>query len=302
MENASVAGSIKVSDLLGIYPTLSNDDYHSHNSISRSGMKVFNESPYKYWAHYINPNRPSKKSTKAMDFGSAFHTFVLERDKFYEEYVLEPRTSKLPKVGRLKDLGKAEFERQKSEKLEVELANKNLLEEFSLNQSNKKILKLQDWTLLKSMKTSLQSNSEAWELLQNAIYEQSYFWRDQESGLLIKARPDALHINMIVDLKTIVCADSRPYQRAMMDEWYHVQGAIIREGVRELEGRDIPNVINVCVEKEYPWEVGIKIISEQALDEGRNKYKKILLEMKEAIENNYFPSYEPETVDLPRFY
>ena len=32
-------------------------------------------------------------------------------------------------------------------------------------------------------------------------YEQSFFWQDPATGLLLKARPDILHEDMIVDLK-----------------------------------------------------------------------------------------------------
>ena len=288
--------------MLGVYPNLSNEEYHDHYSISRSAMMVFNESPYKYWAYYLNHNRPAKASTKAMDFGSAFHTFILESDKFAKEYIVELELEKLPKKLLLKNVGRPAFEANKAERTKLEFINNRLKEEFEEEVENKIVLSFDDFDQLCFMKLALQNHKEAWELIQGAIYEQSYFWKDKESDLLIKARPDILHDNIIVDLKTITCAASKPYQRAMVDSGYHIQGAIIRDGIRELEGRDIPNVINLCIEKTYPFAIGIKIISEQALDEGRIRYKKILMEMKSAIDNNYFPSYEPETIDLPRWY
>ena len=59
-----------------------------------------------------------------------------------------------------------------------------------------------------------------------------FSWKDEDSGLIVKARPDVLHDNMIVDLKTIRDASVHSYQRDMVDGWYHVQGAMIRDAVR----------------------------------------------------------------------
>ncbi len=151
------------------------------------------------------------------------------------------------------------------------------------------------------MANAIVNHPHALDLIVDAKYEQSYFWKDPESGLMVKARPDILHLNMIVDLKTIACADSRPYQRAMVDSGYHIQAALVREGIYQLTGKDIPNCINLCIEKVYPWSIGIKIISEAALDEGRKEFKEILMDMRNAFDNNYFPDYEIETVELPRW-
>lgn len=265
---------------VGIFEDCTNEDYHAHPAISRSGMMLFAQSPYLYWANYLNPLRPKKESTKAMDFGSAFHTYILEAHLFEKAYVIEP-----PKV-LLKDVGRELYDKYKQEC--EDLAKRNAL-----------ILMPDEWVMLSKMKEALMQNSEAWELIQGAKYEQSYFWQDKESGLMVKARPDILHPNMIVDLKTCVSASSRAYQRAMVDGGYHMQAAIIRESINVLEGRDIPNCINLCVEKTYPYQVGIKVISESALEIGRKQFKDILMRMKECFETNIWPSYEIEQVELP---
>lgn len=283
----------------GVYTNLHNQDYHSDPAISRSGIMLFDESPYKYWANYINPNRPPKHSTPAMEFGSAFHTFILEPEKFDQEYVIENELEKSPKRVLLKNVGRPAYEAYKAEKAKVDFINDKAKEDFEEKAEGKIILSLKDWYVLQEMKNAIMNHPEAWPLIEGAIYEQSYFW--EECGLMVKARPDILHKNMIVDLKTCVSAETRSFQSVMADSGYHVQGAMIRDAVRACEGRDIPNVINICIEKAYPWEIGIKIISEDALAEGQRKYKEILKEMKEAFDNNHFPSFEVETVELPRW-
>jgi exodeoxyribonuclease VIII len=264
----------------GMYPHLSNEDYHSDSAISRSGIMTYLDSPYKYWAHYINTNREKKEVTQSMILGSAFHTFVLEPDKFYRQYVIEPEKVLLKNVGR---------EAYEDYKLKLEI----------MKTDRRILISNSEWDLLCIMHQALEKHSEAWDLIQGAQYEQSYFWQDKESGLMVKCRPDILHNNIIVDLKTIASASSRYYQRRMYESGYHIQGAMIREGIRETTGKDIPNVINVCIEKVYPFEIGIKIISEKALDEGRRKFKAVSLDINHSIVNNTWESYQPETVDLP---
>jgi len=209
-----------------------------------------------------------------MDFGTAFHTFVLERDKFNEQfYVTAPVL--------LKDVGRLEYD-----------TYKKLLAEATLH---KTILSSDEYDVLGMMYQSLYNNKQARELIENATYESSYFWTDEHSGLQVKARPDILHDNMIVDLKTCVSASSRAYQKAMIDGGYHLQGAVIREGIKQLTGRDITTVINICCEKTYPYSVAIKIIYEA----GHMKFKQALLDIKRCIEYNEWLDYEPEIVDLP---
>jgi exodeoxyribonuclease VIII len=282
--------------------TMTNEQYHADPAISRSGLILFAESPYKYWAEYINPNRPPKKSTPAMEFGSAFHSLVLEPEKFRDEYIVAQELQKLPKVGLLKNLGRPEFDRQKAERAKIEFINDALTQEWLERAEGKIILSLADWQQLTEMRDALRDHEEAWALIGGAKYEQSYFWQDPGSGLMVKSRPDILHDNIIVDLKTCVSASPRAYQRSMVDGGYHIQAAMVRDAIRTVEGREVSNFLNLCIEKTYPYAIGIKIISQEALDEGERFYKEKLLEMKCAIENNLFPSYEPEEVDLPLWY
>jgi hypothetical protein len=116
-----------------------------------------------------------------------------------------------------------------------------------------------------------------------------------------KCRPDILRENCIVDLKTCTSADSKTYQRDMYIGDYHTQGAMIREGVKQLTGVDIPTVINICIEKTYPYAIGIKIISPSALEAGHMRFKQTLLDMKACFASNTWDSYEIEEVELPKW-
>lgn len=267
----------------GIYRDLSNKDYHADkNSLSRSSIKDFYRNPRYYWAMHLYENRIISIPTTDMILGSAFHTMILEQEKFDLEYEIYPE-----KV-LLKDEGREAYEAYKQKCHEIEM-------------SNKIILKKEDYFNLLEMKLSVHKSKRVCELLYGGEIEKSFFWEDKDSGLILKARPDCLHENMIVDLKTIHDASLNSFQRSMVDGWYHVQGAMIRDAIRNLENREISTVINVCVEKKYPYCIGIYVIDEYALDYGESLYKRVLLSMKSCIINNEFEDYKPTIVGLPKW-
>jgi len=267
----------------GIYTDLSNKDYHADkNSLSRSSIKDFHRNPLYYWSMHLNDARPERTATRDMILGSAFHTLVLEHGKFIEEYAVEPK-----KVF-LKDVGRETYDAYKSQCEEIEKTSMIILTE-------------EEYLNLLSMKLSIDKSKRLIDLLYEGEIEKSFFWKDESSGLMVKARPDVLHDNIIVDLKTIRDASVNSYQRDMVDGWYHVQGAMIRDAVRTLEERDISTVINICVEKKYPYCIGVYIIDEAALDHGEELYKEVLLNMKSCIIENEFNDFKPQLVGLPKW-
>ena len=87
----------------------------------------------------------------------------------------------------------------------------------------------------------------------------------------------------------------------MVDGGYHIQGAMCLEALRQVDNKDLTTVINICIEKTYPYSVGIYIIGQDALKSGHDKFKRTLLDMKRAIVHNDFQDYPPQTIDLPNW-
>jgi exodeoxyribonuclease VIII len=264
-------------------PDLSNEDYHSRKEfISRSALMDFDKSPYTYWAKHLNPDRPKKDATSSMILGSAFHTLALEPKLFDDQYIMKPAPMLLKDVGR-----------------EAYNIYKNAVE--YIETCGKIVLSTDEYNNLGFMLLKLQANKDAMHLIRDAHIENSFFWKDEHSGLLLKARPDILHDNMIVDLKTTSNASPRHFQREMVDYGYHIQFAMIRDAVEIIEGRRINNCINIVIETKYPYNMAIYIIDEFALDEGQLKYKQLCLDLKNAIEENDFKDYGIQTIGLPKW-
>ncbi len=269
----------------GIYYDLTSEDYHrDKESISRSSLLDFKKSPRNYWAKHINPDRPMEEPKAALELGNAFHMMVLEPNLFDETYIVKPE----PVL--LKDVGREAYDKYKGV---IEYIEK----------SGKKILSIKDYKILIEMKASLYKNSKALELIEKGEYESSYFFRDEATGLMLKARPDVIkNENLYVDLKT--CDDASPYsfQKSIANYGYHIQAAMVVDAVKKCAGKEIIACVNICVEKKYPYGVGIYIIDEAAIDAGREEYKSLLCDLKTALDKNEFPDYEPQTIGLPRWY
>lgn len=267
----------------GVYDNITNEQYHSEKDyISRSSMLDFDKSAYTYWAKHINPDRPIRESTPAMEFGTMIHTAILEPKEFNKIYSLLP-----PKV-LLKDVGRVAYEAFKAISENIEKNNQIPLDVDTYNR-------------VISIKEKIQSSKEAMQLINEARIENSFFWQDEHSGLNLKCRPDILHENMIVDLKTTSNASPRHFQREMVDYGYHIQFAMIRDAVEIVEGRRINNCINIVVETKYPYNMAIYIIDEFALEEGQIKYKQLCLDLKNAIEENKWADYGIQTISLPKW-
>lgn len=260
--------------------TMTNEDYHGSWGYSRSSLMEFDISPYNYWAKYLAPGAPSREiKTEATMFGNAFHTLILEPHKFTDEFYIAPARVLL------KDVGREIYDNYKNE------IEKN---------EHKKLISREDWQILCAMEDRLK-NHQAIELIEKGRYENSFFWEDKDSKLILKARPDILHKNMIIDLKT--CADASPkaFQSSMVKYGYHVQGAMIRDAVEIVEGRRIDTVINICIKTSYPYNIGIYIIDEDALNSAQEKYKQLCVDLRNAIETGDFPDFGVHTIGLPKW-
>ncbi len=285
---------------VGKYPDLSNADYHGDtDSISRSAIMDYAKSPRTYWANYLNLGRPVKETTDAMEFGEQFHCMILEPEKFESDYCPSPIFHELPKVGLLKDLGREEYDRQKNARAGIETLNEKIHVESGYKNRNKKIISLNNYQKLNEMKNALQENLEAWKLISDAVYECSYFFSDPLTGLIVKARPDILQDSFVVDLKTCKDASPRGFQNAMCAGGYHIQAAMILDAISTVDNRDITTFINIAIEKEYPYSIGIYIIDEAAISAGREKYRRVLFDLKKSREENVWNDFETQIVSLP---
>lgn len=266
----------------GVY-NISIEQYHSGPGISRSGIETFKRSPLHYWHEYINPEREIHQKpeiitkTDALEFGNAFHSYVLEPQEFEKRYMVFEKGD-----GRTKE-GKAH-----------NAAAKEL-------QGSRELICAKAFNEISRMARSINASSTAKGLIDGAVYEKSLFWIDADTGMLCKARPDIWHNNMVGDLKSTRSAAPRDFQRDIHGYGYYLQAGMISEGLYTLQGVNMMNFVYIPVEKEAPYATAVYRLDENAVNKGREEFKKILFQIKECMVNDHWPSYPDAVLDLPAY-
>jgi len=262
----------------GIYE-ISNEEYHASAGLSRSAIMEFKKTPLHYWHKYLNPAYQSKESSNEMIFGSAFHSYVLEPDTFDKYYFI---ASKNPYHGNSKE-GRA------------------FKEDMKALSRDKIILDRDDFEEIKLMTDAFMKDDYARELIKDAEYEKSMYWIDPDTGLQCKCRPDILHSNFVVDIKTTREASPRKFQSDFHSFGYHMQMAMIHEGIKHTQEKIVTNFIALAIEKTPPYCHAIYPLDPSVLLHGVREFKYYLFKIKECIEIGLWPSYETQVISLPNY-
>ena len=193
--------SLEVGESL-VIDNLPNDTYHAANGYSKSSLDLINQSPALYvWSN----NCPvDEDKMRTFDVGSAFHAMLLEPHKFDSEYFVG---LDIPKRSNAEKAAHAEHED----------ANKGKI-----------LISSQDKKMLDLMVGSVNAHPMSAILKrENGVAEKSIFWRDPETSLVFKIRPDFVckhgDHHTIIDVKSV--ANVNDFEKSVGDRRYHVQDA-----------------------------------------------------------------------------
>ena len=259
---------------LGIVSDLDNELYHKAYGLSCSDLKVMLRSPAHYHASLLFP----QKTTPEMLLGSALHTAVLQPELFDEEYL------ELPKMDRRTKEGK-ELYKQYSE------SGKNLLDSDS-------------YAVVLHMRDSLMQHPIISTVLSTGQPELSCFGCLPEfPHNLVKCRPAWYNpeLGVLLDLKTACDASPKAFAKASADYFYHLQNALYNDLFSHVSGKHIQAFLFAVVEKEPPYAVALYQLDADAVEKGRDLYRKAILAYNDSLERHYWVGYSPriEMLQLP---
>lgn len=259
-----VAEALVSGDAIVIYE-LPQAVYRKVDAISNSDMGYIKESPAQLiWAR----NAPvDVDKLKTLDFGSAVHCQLLEPEKFGDEYAIAPEVNRATKAG------KEEFAA------------------FELSAGDKCVLSADEYKKLDFMTRSALSHPTYGQLLSGGYSEVSIIWRDADTGLLCKCRPDKLikfgNQWFCLDVKTTDSIET--FFKSIGDYDYHRQQAFYEDG---LAAAGMPVVflfgpISKTISLgRYP--VAVKALKPEEVQAGRNQYKSLLRIWAESVRANQF--------------
>lgn len=260
---------------------MSNSDYHSTGNISKSKLDLVAKSPL----HYIEK---IPMFSGAFRLGSAFHTFILENEKFNDEYIVPPSWGKRSNADR------ARWSNYFSSLGGYGITDLPAAEWFNelQRQTGKSLITEDDIETIHKMADGITRNQLAVDLLTGGVAERSYFWEDT-TGLTCQVRPDYYKPdkNIIVDLKTTDDAGEKEFAYSAYKYRYHVQAAMYCHGVNAVEHR-WPDFYFVVVEKTSPYCCVVYKLNYAVMNNGEDLMRRDLDTIASCKESDNYPGYE----------
>lgn len=255
---------------------INNNEYHNSNGFSRSQLLSLDKSPYHFWYEHLSGKASIKEPTEAMIMGSAIHTLILQPELFHNEYAI------LPKIDRRTTSGKEQYE------------------QFTLEVGNKTILTQEQFSKINCIEQSIRQHDIVDTLLKNALYEQSIFWTDKDTGLQFKVRPDAWSHKMVVDLKTSDDVNRYRFAGSAYKLGYYLQAAMIWQACNSIDKPfDVFTIL--AIEKKEPYAPAVFIINKEAIDFGLDQFQNYKEQLKQALDYNQWESYPVCELEVPKY-
>jgi hypothetical protein len=268
----------------GIYYDVPNDFYHSKEcpGVSRSDLNLIAKSPLHYLhKHNMIPKcteekimdalstddeltesedaedkKEAEKEKKALIIGRAFHTIVLEPEKFDLEFAVGPSCGKKSK------------------------ADKETWANFKLANPDKTILTKKDYEMISNMRDAIKRSKCAMEMLDptQGRPEVTAISADPITKVLRKVRADfARYDGIIVDLKsTADNASANSFRSDIVKYSYDKQSSYYLDTFTDATENIYKNFIFIVVEKKAPFGVAIYLLNEACVDVGRKLYQRDL--------------------------
>ena len=233
--------------------------YADREYVSNSMLSLLNKSPQ----HLQRLLDGHKEETPALNFGSAFHTYVLEPKKWnIDVAIYEGKTRR----------GKA-------------------WDEFQEQHPSKTIINKSEHQKIVDMRRTLCTPEDNYDFIENSLHEVVKVWEMQ--GVKCKGKVDCVYEKdgkkIIIDVKTTQDASPEGFRRSAYKYGYHRQASFYVDGF----GAD--EFWFAVVEKDSPYRVGLYQASEDFINNGRDEistlletYKEYFIDKTKQVQNYYF--------------
>ncbi len=256
------------------------EDYHNDKTaVNYSALKHMDKSRHAFARCFWGEN---KEPTDAMKFGSLAHKAILEGETFNKNYVVVPEFVGLTKDGR-----------PSTQSAEAKQKRLDFLKDLPPTAI---IVTEEERDKLFYMIDSIMSNKKAALLLSKGKSEVIGYWKDPSTGINMRMAADfiSFDLGVLVDVKT--CKDIRwDFFRKNVENYnYGLQMAFYSEGIKHITGKEPTSRAWIAIESEEPYECRIHEVSPIYDEIGRFEYRRLLDELKLAIDENDFSQKNEE--------
>lgn len=241
--------------------------YLAHHALSASGMKHLLDSPARFQWERDNPS-----DSPAMLLGRLIHAIAFDQP---HDFIVKDWNA-------ASNVGKARRD--------------EVLAEHGVDSVDAlAIVSADDWTVAEGIAKALRTNRLAHSVLFRPLvkHEVSAFWTDDETGVELKCRYDALgHDWRIGDLKSTRKARPETFVRDAAAFGYFTSAAQYVAGAAAFDAA--AEYILVAVEKTRPHFISVVGINDMDLELGERLRRKAIRRYAECVERDEWPGYDGE--------
>lgn len=197
-----------------ILQNMGDPEYFALPSLDQSQLKQFLNNPADWAYKRING---VVKETQALNFGTAFHAYLMNTGTVVSLPEGETFAKKANKEWRA--------QHEAAGDTVVTFAEMQMLDHMKQN-------------IIDSSKAS---DTDYMDIIEHAYCEHVIEWVDEKSGLTLKAKPDVLPVGLdyLVDLKTTRSIDEDEFAKEAWNYGYHIQAEFYRAAVAQLDPESI---------------------------------------------------------------
>jgi exodeoxyribonuclease VIII len=240
--------------LIGLWSGVPNEAYHRGPGLSCSGLKAFAVS-----ASYYHVTRTARQhETDSRRELKLIHMIVLEPKRFDDEVEVIDGS-------------------RNSNAVKDQIA--------AAHAKGKVVCKSEELERFRNIARSVRNHPDSGPLMSTGQGEVSIYWKDPETGVLCKARPDWLRPDwVIVDLKSCgsMIADERKLRWHLNDQRYHWQSGWYLDGVKVLSGRSQRDFAHCFIDERDCWidrhPIETRVLGDASLEKARSEYRPLVSE------------------------
>lgn len=260
------------------------EDYHADKTrMSSTAIRNILRSPRHFLLNWQGLQNDEEEKDH-FRIGRAAHLFLLEPQKFKEQYVVEPVHHGFTKDGKPTTSPNAESVK------EIKAYWHRQQKEGAL------IVSQQELDELVGMIEAVLEHPQAAGLLANGVAESTVRWVDEETGVMCKARPDYIskvdNDIHLIDFKTTRDIRAGIFAGDGRKMGYGIQLAFYYDGVVRALGRQPTTITIIAVEKKPPHEAVVYLLNDDWFEYGQKFYKHALKIYKKCRDTGKFPAYQ----------
>ena len=274
----------------GLYEGIGMEHYHGPveicpgPSISSSGLRTIEDkSPFHYWYDSpLNPDRPEREEKAHFVFGRLVHELLEKGEKCWPGWHITPPG----------------FSDAHVKKWEVAIAERD-----AAKLCGKACVPHGDAMKAMAMVAAVHAHPRASLMFKSGIFEPTLAWKDKETGIWLRVRPDYFPNlrKWIPDYKTTASAHPDDFAKSVVNFGYHMAAALYLDGIDELFGERPSGFMFVAQEKTEPFVTELFQLDEEAIGWGRVLNRRSLRRFAKCLEDDKWPTYgnDVNLVTLP---